>query len=132
MAETIVMIHGMWGGGWYWENYKNFLEQRGFQCYTPTLRYHDMDPNDKPDPGLGATSLLDYAQDLEEYIHNLDQKPFLMGHSMGGPACPDFRCPRIGQGPCFANACVSERNKCVEVFCYQKLLERVHKVGILA
>jgi hypothetical protein len=32
MAETIVMIHGMWGGGWYWENYKNFLEQRGFQC----------------------------------------------------------------------------------------------------
>jgi hypothetical protein len=25
MAETIVMIHGMWGGGWYWENYKNFL-----------------------------------------------------------------------------------------------------------
>jgi pimeloyl-ACP methyl ester carboxylesterase len=84
MAETIVMIHGMWGGGWYWENYKNFLEQRDFQCYTPTLRYHDMDPNDKPDPGLGTTSLLDYAQDLEEYIHNLDQKPFLMGHSMGG------------------------------------------------
>ena len=26
MAETIVMIHGMWGGGWYWENYKNFSE----------------------------------------------------------------------------------------------------------
>jgi len=84
MAETIVMIHGMWGGGWYWENYKNFLEQRGFQCYTPTLRYHDMDPNDKPDLRLGTTSLLDYAQDLEDYIHNLDQKPFLMGHSMGG------------------------------------------------
>jgi len=84
MAETIVMIHGMWGGGWYWENYKNLLEQRGFQCHTPTLRYHDMNPNDKPDPGLGTTSLLDYAQDLEEYIRDLDQKPFLMGHSMGG------------------------------------------------
>lgn len=84
MAETIVMIHGMWGGGWYWENYKNLLEQRGFQCHTPTLRYHDIDPNDKPDLRLGTTSLLDYARDLEEYIHNLDQKPFLMGHSMGG------------------------------------------------
>jgi pimeloyl-ACP methyl ester carboxylesterase len=84
MAETIVMIHGMWGGAWYWENYKNFLEQRGFQCYTPTLRYHDMDPKDKPDPKLGTTSLQDYALDLEEYIRNLDQNPFLMGHSMGG------------------------------------------------
>jgi pimeloyl-ACP methyl ester carboxylesterase len=84
MTETIVMIHGMWGGPWLWENYKNFFEQRDFQCHTPTLRYHDIDPNDKPDPRLGTTSLLDYAQDLEDYIHNLDQKPLLMGHSMGG------------------------------------------------
>ena len=84
MAETIVMIHGMYGGGWYWENYKNFLEHRGFQCHTPTLRYHDMDPKDTPDPGLGTTSRLDYARNLEEYIRHLDQKPFLMGHSMGG------------------------------------------------
>jgi len=84
MAETIVMIHGMWGGGWYWENYKNFFEQRGFQCHTPTLRYHDMDPKDKPDIRLGKISLLDYARDLEAYIQKLAQKPFLMGHSMGG------------------------------------------------
>jgi pimeloyl-ACP methyl ester carboxylesterase len=84
MSKTVVMIHGMWGGGWYWQNYKNFLEQRGFQCHTPTLRYHDMNPKDTPDPGLGTTSLLDYAQDLEAYIRHLDQKPFLMGHSMGG------------------------------------------------
>lgn len=84
MAETIVMIHGMWGGGWYWENYKNFFEQKGFQCHTPTLRYHDMDPKDKPDIRLGKISLLDYARDLEAYIQKLAQKPFLMGHSMGG------------------------------------------------
>jgi pimeloyl-ACP methyl ester carboxylesterase len=84
MAETIVMIHGMWGGGWYWENYKKFFEQRGFHCYTPTLRYHDIDPKDTPDLRLGTISLQDYARDLEEFIHDLDQKPFLMGHSMGG------------------------------------------------
>jgi hypothetical protein len=23
MPKTIVMIHGMWGGGWYWENYSS-------------------------------------------------------------------------------------------------------------
>ena len=84
MAEIIVMIHGMYGGSWYWENYKNFLEQRGFRCHTPTLRYHDMDPNDEPDPRLGTTGLQDYARDLEDYIRNLNQQPFLMGHSMGG------------------------------------------------
>jgi pimeloyl-ACP methyl ester carboxylesterase len=84
MADTIVMIHGMWGGGWVWENYKNFFEQRDFQCHRPPLLYHDMDPNEKPDPNLGTTSLLDYARDLEEYIHHLDQKPILIGHSMGG------------------------------------------------
>ena len=84
MPEAIVMIHGMWGAPWCWENFKNFLEKRDFTCYTPTLRYHDMDPKEQPDSRLGRTSLLDYAQDLEEYIQELDQKPFLIGHSMGG------------------------------------------------
>lgn len=84
MAETMVMIHGMWGGSWCWENFKQFFETKGYQCYTPTLRYHDVDPKDPPDPMLGTTSLLDYAQDLEEYVLKLDDKPFLIGHSMGG------------------------------------------------
>ena len=84
MTRTIVMIHGMWAGSWCWNNFKPFFEQRGYQCLTPTLRHHEIDPKDQPDPRLGTTSLLDYAQDLEEYIRNLDGKPFLMGHSMGG------------------------------------------------
>ena len=84
MNETIVMIHGMWGAGWVWENYKKFFEQKGYRCVTPTLRFHDMDPNDTPNPQLGTTSLLDYAEDLEKEIHKLDGMPILMGHSMGG------------------------------------------------
>ncbi|MBW1798901.1 MAG: alpha/beta hydrolase [Deltaproteobacteria bacterium] len=86
MERNIVMIHGMWGGGWYLEKYKTFFEERGYQCHTPYLRYHDVDPKAEPDPRLGTTSLLDYAQDLEEYIKEkkLNEKPILMGHSMGG------------------------------------------------
>ncbi len=84
MAKTIVMIHGMFGGGWYWDNYKGFFEKRKFQCHTPTLRFHDVDPEDKPCSDLGTTSLLDYAQDLEDYIGELDERPILIGHSMGG------------------------------------------------
>ena len=84
MAETIVMIHGMWGTGWYWENFKGFFEDRGYQCVVPTLRFHNVDPKAVPDPRLGTTSLLDYAEDLEKLIRELQVMPILMGHSMGG------------------------------------------------
>ena len=84
MTKQIVMIHGMCCGGWAWDNFKRFFEERGYECHTPTLRHHDIDPKDQPDPALGTTSLLDYAQDLEEYIRKLDEKPLLIGHSMGG------------------------------------------------
>ena len=65
MAETIVMIHGMWSGGWYWENYNKFFEEKGYHCITPTLRFHDMSPKEPPHPHLGTTSVLDYAEDIE-------------------------------------------------------------------
>lgn len=84
MTKSIVLIHGMFGGSWHWDNFRSFFEKRGFQCYTPILRHHDIDPKDTPDPSLGTTSLFDYANDLEEYIRNLDEKPILIGHSMGG------------------------------------------------
>lgn len=86
MQRDIVMIHGMWGGGWYWEKYRNFFAERGYQCHAPYLRYHNVDPKAEPDPRLGTTSLLDYAQDLEKYIKEkeMNDKPILMGHSMGG------------------------------------------------
>ncbi len=83
-SKTIFMIHGMWCAPWIWDNYKTFFEKQGYRCITPTLRFHDMDPNDSPDPQLGTVSLLDYASDLEKEITQLDEKPIIMGHSMGG------------------------------------------------
>jgi pimeloyl-ACP methyl ester carboxylesterase len=84
MDATIVMIHGMWGGGWCWDQYRSFFENKGYHCITPVLRYHHMDPNDEPDPRLGTVSILDYADDLEKQIRQLDAPIILMGHSMGG------------------------------------------------
>jgi non-heme chloroperoxidase len=84
MTDRIVMIHGMWGGGWYWEHYRRFFEEKGYQCDMPTLRYHDVSPGELPDPRLSTTGLLDYAHDLQEQIYGYDEKPILMGHSMGG------------------------------------------------
>jgi pimeloyl-ACP methyl ester carboxylesterase len=84
MNKTIMMIHGMGVGGWIWGNYKEFFEQKGYPCLTPILRYHDQDPQSPPHPQLGTTSILDYADDLENEIRKLDEKPILVGHSMGG------------------------------------------------
>ncbi|MBA7659105.1 hypothetical protein ES703_67070 [subsurface metagenome] len=84
MTETILMIHGMWCGGWCWQKYKDFFEEKGYNCICPTLRFHDIDPKGLPDPRLGTTSLLDYVEDLEEVIQELGVPPIIMGHSMGG------------------------------------------------
>lgn len=84
MAETVFMIHGMWGSPWHWDNYRRIFEAEGYRCIAITLPYHDMDPEDVPDPRLGTASLLDYADALEREIKLLDEKPIVIGHSMGG------------------------------------------------
>ncbi|PKN33530.1 MAG: alpha/beta hydrolase [Deltaproteobacteria bacterium HGW-Deltaproteobacteria-19] len=84
MGGILFMINGMYVGPWIWENYRDWFEARGWRCITPTLRYHDADPGAPPDPRLGMTSLLDFVQDLEDEIARLEEKPVIMGHSMGG------------------------------------------------
>lgn len=84
MADTIFMIHGMWGGPWYWENYRGVFEAEGYRCVSTTLPYHDVDPRGAPDPRLGTTGLLDYAGAIEQEVRRLGVRPILMGHSMGG------------------------------------------------
>ncbi len=84
MSETVFMIHGMWGGGWYWQNYKNYLEARGYRCVSTTLRHHDVSPDATPHGDLGTTSIKDYVDDLEKEIRQLGVKPIILGHSMGG------------------------------------------------
>jgi pimeloyl-ACP methyl ester carboxylesterase len=80
----IFMIHGMWGGAHQWRNWIDFFEQRGRRCIAVTLPFHDVSPSEPPDPALGSTSVLDYADFLEGELNRLDEKPIIMGHSMGG------------------------------------------------
>jgi pimeloyl-ACP methyl ester carboxylesterase len=84
MYKTLFMIHGMSGGPWCWENYVTYFKAKGYRCIAPALRFHDVSPQDPPDPRLGTTGLLDYAEDLEQEIRTLDRPPIVVGHSMGG------------------------------------------------
>lgn len=60
------------------------FEAEGYRTLTPTLRYHDIEPNTRAPQALGTTSILDYAKDLEREIAALPEAPVLIGHSMGG------------------------------------------------
>lgn len=82
--RTIMLIHGMWSRPVVWRNFRHYFEARGHRVVTPTLRHHDIESGEAPDPALATTSLLDYAADLEREIRLLDEKPVLIGHSMGG------------------------------------------------
>ena len=87
MARMALFIHGMWGTPDVWRNWRPAFEARGWRTIAPALRHHDAPPDAAPD-GLGTTSLLDYADDLETVIAGLPldaaEKPVLVGHSMGG------------------------------------------------
>jgi len=132
MNNTIFMIHGMWSGGWYWENYCQFFKDRGYRCLAPTLRLHDVDPKEPPHPDLGTVSLLDYVSDLENEIRKLDHQPIIMGHSMGGLLGPDTGQPGAGQCTGAADAGTTGRHSGAETVINQRGLELPDKVGLLA
>jgi len=77
------MIHGMCLTGSCWDNFRKFYEEKNYDCIAPTLRHHKLE---KCNPRLGKVSLLDYVDDLETELEELDleRPPIIMGHSMGG------------------------------------------------
>ncbi|MBV9043968.1 MAG: alpha/beta fold hydrolase [Alphaproteobacteria bacterium] len=78
----LVMIHGAFVGPWSFDYFREPFEDAGYRVHTPILRHHDKGL--RPPSSLGATSLLDYAADLEAFIKTLDDTPVLVGHSLGG------------------------------------------------
>ncbi len=84
MTNEIVLIHGAFAGPWCMEDYAGFFRDRGRTVHTPALRYHDGDPKAEPDPGLTDTSVMDYANDIADFVQLLDTKPVLLGHAIAG------------------------------------------------
>jgi non-heme chloroperoxidase len=94
---VIVMIHGMFVGPWCWDSYRKYFEQRGYRVITPTLRYHDLPLSSPPNPGLMETGIRDYVADVEKEIRTLDQKPIIIGHSMGGLIAQILACKGLAR-----------------------------------
>lgn len=78
----IVFVHGSWHGAWCWQaHYLDYFAGRGFDVYAPDLRGHGDSPAQKP---MRWNRISDYVDDVLSVVDSLDDKPILIGHSMGG------------------------------------------------
>lgn len=84
MAQTLLMVHGAFSGGWSFERLVDYFERRGYRCIAPDLRHHvPRGPAGIP-PALATTSMRDYLSDLLALVDTLPEPPIVIGHSLGG------------------------------------------------
>ncbi len=82
---SIVLAYGICHGAWCWDKMQDYLASHGFDSYALSYRGHNgSDGYDR----LQEWTISDYTDDVEsvvtEIIRTTGQKPFLLGHSMGG------------------------------------------------
>jgi pimeloyl-ACP methyl ester carboxylesterase len=87
-SKTIVFVHGMYLNHLCWEHWVDYYESKGYTCLAPAWPGRDQ-PIDTlrklhPDPQLGKLTLSSVIEGIIDTIKALDEKPVLIGHSMGG------------------------------------------------
>ena len=78
MSE-FVLVHGAWHGAWCWEKVVPLLAARGHRVRAIDLPGHGDDP--KPPGQVGWD---DYMARMGETIASAQERPILVGHSLGG------------------------------------------------
>lgn len=94
---VIVLVHGICHGAWCWENFINFFADREYQCYAISLPGHG---GSEGKEHLQKYHLSDYVDAVKEAMETIkkdmdahglrDEKPFLLGHSMGGAVVQQY------------------------------------------
>jgi len=82
----VVLIHGMWSTPETLKDLKAAFEEQGYTVHVPMLPYHLPRNQLKGEmlKRLASSTIQDYVHCISECIQNLDGKPILVGHSMGG------------------------------------------------
>jgi len=97
--SDIVLVHGGLMGAWCWEDFAPELERLDHRAHTLDL------PIDDP-----AATLDDYARVVADVMAALD-RPWLLGHSMGGLVVPRAALLRPAAGIVFLCAGFPARNE---------------------
>ncbi|MES0808092.1 alpha/beta hydrolase [Roseibium sp. SCPC15] len=80
----IVFLHGTNAGPWTMETFSDFFQSRGFECHSLTYRHHELPDSEERSRALIGTSIKDYVDDVAAFIDRLNQRPIVIGHSLGG------------------------------------------------
>ncbi len=79
-APGLLLVHGMWGGSWYWRNLLRRFAEAGWGAWAVNLRGHH---GSAPGVEVGALRVRDYVADVAGCVAELGDV-VLVGHSMGG------------------------------------------------
>jgi pimeloyl-ACP methyl ester carboxylesterase len=76
----LLLSHGLWVGGWIWEDFAKYLAARGYECYAPTWRgRYDSAAGDD----VGKLTVENFVEDLLN-AHREVGAQVIVGESAGG------------------------------------------------
>jgi pimeloyl-ACP methyl ester carboxylesterase len=89
-SQTIVFIHGMYMNPLCWVGWVDYYTAKGYTCLAPAWPGRDQPVEvlrkNHPDPQLGQLTLSNVLDHYTGVIKKLDEKPIIIGHSMGALA----------------------------------------------
>jgi len=87
-TKTIVLIHGMFMNPLCWEKWIPYYQAKGYKVLAPAWPGRDKPIEElrknHPDPELAKLKLNNVVDHIANFIQGLDEKPAIIGHSMGG------------------------------------------------
>jgi len=87
-TKTIGSIHGMYMNSLCWEHWVAHFQAKGYRYLAPDWPGRDQPietlRRKHPDPSLGQLTLSRVVEHYTNIIKSLDEKPIIIGHSMGG------------------------------------------------
>lgn len=81
-TPPLLFIHGGFHGAWCWaDHFMPWFAGRGFDCHATSLRDHG---TSRRTGQHDAWRLADYVEDVRWAVEQLEARPILVGHSLGG------------------------------------------------
>jgi alpha-beta hydrolase superfamily lysophospholipase len=87
-TKYIVFIHGMYMNNLCWEHWIEYFQNRGYKCSAPAWPGRDRSTselrNHHLDATLGELGLGGEVNQFVSTVKSLNEKPIIVGHSLGG------------------------------------------------